>query len=245
MARTTISTKLIPWKEGHQKQFLKVFLIQFYFTFIEAIPILALIGLLSGVAFAFQTQLGLSILGGKENLGKFLVYIMFRELVPFLTSMLIITRSVTAVASELATMKAQKEIKSLTSMGINIFEYLIAPRLIAGSVAFFAMSISLLLFSILGSWIGSNWSGYYPFSILLNSIANTLTPIDFLFFLLKTLPTGAIVFFVGAREGLSLKKASFEVPIVTHKAVVEALLTAILFQLTLSLVFYAFTGFKL
>lgn len=238
-------SKLIPWKKGHLQQFIKVFLSQTYFTFVQALPLLAIIGTLTGVAFAFQAQLGLTFFGGRENLGKFLVFILLREAVPFLTGMLLITRSVTAVASELATMKVQKEIDALETIGIDIEKYLLHPRIAAGSVSFFCMAVTIAGFALLGCWIGSNWYSYYPLNEMLDNIALTLTPADFIFFILKTFPNGLLVFYIGARKGLSLKKASFEVPIVTNQAVVESLLAALGFQLILSALFYAIIGVKL
>lgn len=237
--------KLIPWKKGHLEQFIKVFLSQTYFTFVQALPLLAIIGTLTGIAFAFQAQMGLTFLGGRENLGKFLVFILIREAVPFLTAMLLITRSVTAVASELATMKVQNEIGALETIGIDVEKYLLHPRIAAGSVSFFCMSVTLVSFALLGCWLGSNWSSYYPISEMLDKIALALTPTDFIFFILKTLPNGFLVFYIGAKKGLSLKKASFEVPIVTNQAVVDSLLVALGFQLILSGIFYAIIGVEL
>ena len=231
-----------PKDSGKRKEFLHVFLMQCYFTFFQAIPIMALLGTFAGIAVSFQAKMGLALLGGHENLGKILVVVLFREMAPLIGSIVIITRSVTAVASELATMKVNSEIESLDYMGININQYLLGPRILAGTFSILAMSICFLIFSIIGSWVGANWSSYYPFGQFLSSVAMSIRPSDFLFFIFKTTLIGTIVFKVACDRGLSLRSASFEVPIVTNRAVVDSLFLAISMQGIISLFFYLIVG---
>ncbi len=234
----------IPNNRAHQLEFLHVFLHQVYFTFIQAIPLMAMLGLFSGAAISLQASLGMALLGG-VNMGKIHVLLLFREVAPMMASLIIITRSVTAVASELATMKVGQEIQALQVIGIDIKKYLLGPRIFGGTVSIFFMALTFYFFSIIGAWLGSNITSYFPLKIFLDSLSSSFRQADFIFFFIKTTLIGTIVFHIACKKGLSLKQASFEVPIVTNQAVVDCLFSAIFLQGFLSLIFYVYQGFNI
>lgn len=228
-----------------RREFLRVLLTQIYFTFVDAIPLLALLGSVTGLALAFQARIGLSFIGGNDSLGQIIVYVLFREAAPLISSIILITRSVTAVASELATMKVGREIEALTVMGINISEYLLAPRLLAGNISLFLMTITFTYFSMIGAWIGANFTSYFPVTAFISSIMNSMAATDFLFFFLKTNLIGYAVMKIACLRGLSLSSGAFEVPIVTNRAVVDCLFAAFFLQGMVSGLFYMLVGIKL
>ncbi len=232
--------------QSHKKEFLRVMLQQVYFTFIQAMPLVVIIASIVGAAVAFQTRFTLSFVGTDGNkLGEILVFVLFRELTPLITALLVIARSITAVSSELATMTVQREIEALEFIGIDINQFLLAPRIAAGVISLFCLSFCFWLISLAGSWISINWFSYWPIDRFLSVIAGSLMPSDIFFFILKSFFTGAIVFYMAARTGLKVKGASFEVPIMTNKAVVDALFVAMGIQILLSLIFYLSFGVKI
>jgi phospholipid/cholesterol/gamma-HCH transport system permease protein len=231
-----------PWEHGHRREFLRNFLLQIYFTFIQSLMMLAVLGLCSGIAIAFQANLGLSLLGTNDQLGKLLVIIVFREVTPLAAGLLLIARSVTAVASEMATIKVQQEIEALQIMGINVYHYLLAPRITAGMVSLFCMAATFWGFALLGGYFGANVNGYYPVSQYVTSIAQSLRTWDLLFFVLKTMIVGGVVIRTACQRGLSLQNAPFEVPIVTNRAVVDSLTLGMGIHFFLSAVYYVAFG---
>ncbi len=240
MAQESASTDI--YIHERKRELLRVTLIQIYFTFIQAIPLIFVIGFASGAAVSFQAEVGLSITGGNEHLGKILVVILFREVCPLLASLLLITRSATAVSAELATMKVGLEIESLETMGIPIEEHVLRPRVWAGTISIVCIAYALFISSILGAWLGSNFSSYFPFDQLLNSLASSFFPEDIFFFIFKTTIIGALIMKVACDRGLSLKKASFEVPIVTNMAVVDCLFVSLSAQALISGLLYLIHG---
>lgn len=232
----------IPRDQGHQREFVRVFLRQTYYTFIQAIPLMAILGVFAGLSVAFQARLGLSFIGGNDNIGQIVVIVLIRELAPLMSSLVLIARSATAVASELATMKVQQEIDALNFMGINVKQYLLGPRIAAAMVSIFCMASVFMGAGMVGAWFGANFWSYFPLIQFLNSITAGLSPLDILFFALKTVTIGLAIFTVAIRNGLSLKKAPFEVPIVTNQAVVDALFMAIGLQVVISGIFYIVVG---
>ena len=205
----------------------------------------SVIGLGTGLAVAFQSQFGLALLGTQSQLGKIIVFIVFREIVPIMAAMLLIARSVTSVAAEMGTCKFQQEIEALNIMGISLYHYLLAPRIVAGMVSLFCMAVAMLGFALLGGWIGANFDSYIPVSQYLTSIANALRARDLMFFVIKTFAAGGVVMWIGCQRGLSLQAAPFEIPIVTNRAVVDALTAAIGMHLTFSALYYILYGIDL
>lgn len=228
--------------ETRRREFLRVTLTQVYFTFIQAVPLLLIIGIAAGIAVSFQAKAGLSITGGHSHMGKILVVILLREVCPLFASLLLITRSVTAVASELATMKVGLEIEALEVMGIPVNDYILRPRIWAGTIAIFCMAYGLFLSSLFGAWLGANFTSYFPLEQLMGSLASSIFPEDIFFFILKTTIIGALVMRIACMRGLSLQKASFEVPIVTNMAVVDCLFIALFAQALISGLLYLIVG---
>lgn len=224
------------------KGFIQSTLLQVYYTYIQSIHLILMAALTIGIVMAIQAQIGLSFLGRLENLGQILNTIIFREFTPLFITILIIIRSITAITSEIATMKVNKEILALQIMGININYYLILPRIVAGSISFFCMAYTFFLIALVGFWMALNFTSDVSFSSILYFFIITLKPTHIIIFSLKTLLIGAILVQRACKHGLSLKKASFEVPIVTNKSVVECLIIGIALQVTISLFSYLVIG---
>lgn len=232
----------LPWEAGHRREFVRNFLLQVYFTYVQSALMVSFLGLASGVAIAFQANMGLALFGTNNQLGKLLVFIIFRELTPLAASLLLIARSVTAMAAEMATIKVQQEVEALQIMGISVYHYLLAPRVASGMVSLFCMAVTFWAFAMGGGYLGANFDADFPMDHYLTSISQALRPADFLLFAMKTLIIGAVVTRVACSRGLSLVNAPFEVPIVTNRAVVDSLTWALGIHVTLSIGYYIIFG---
>lgn len=242
--RRTMSLYL-PWERGHRVEFFHNFLLQTYFTFVQSILMVGFLGLFSGIAIAFQSNLGLALLGTNEQIGKILVFIVFRELSPLAASVVMITRSITAIASEMATVKVQQEVEALQILGINIYHFIMAPRIAGGAVSLFCMAIVFWAFALWGGWIGSNVTDNFPADQYLTLIAQSLSKGDFPLFLLKTSMIGAMVTYLAVKRGLAVQGAPFEVPIATNRAVIDAMTLAMGVQFVISAGYYVTFGIDL
>jgi ABC-type transporter Mla maintaining outer membrane lipid asymmetry permease subunit MlaE len=124
---------------GHQgfRAAARVTMQQVYFTGLEALPFLALLSLLLGSTVIVQALPQLQDVGATGLVGKILVIVIVRELGPIVTAMVVITRSGTAMAAEMATNRITGQVEALEAMGIDIFHYLIAPRILGTTLAVF------------------------------------------------------------------------------------------------------------
>ena len=76
---------------------------QVYFTGLEAMPFLSLLSLLIGFTVIVQSLPQLQGVGAHALIGQILVISIVRELGPLITAMVVITRSGTAMAAQMAT----------------------------------------------------------------------------------------------------------------------------------------------
>ncbi|MDO8991356.1 MAG: ABC transporter permease, partial [Sideroxyarcus sp.] len=116
-----------------------VFHRQMFFTGVEALRIVAMFGLLSGALVITQIT---SLVGGDSELTvKILIWTVVREVGPLFAAIIIIARSSSAIASELALMKTRGEMTSLIRMGILPHDYLLVPRIAGVTLAVLALTI--------------------------------------------------------------------------------------------------------
>lgn len=214
---------------------------QIYFTGFQALPIITVLALASGGLVIMQSTAQLSLVGGTSMLGHLIVAITMRELSPLLVALVVIARSGTAVASEIGTMRVNREIDALEVMGINPLSYIVFPRLLGGIISVVCLGFYFNLVSMFGGFIVARLNQEMPFNFYVDQLANAITVADFGFFLLKNTFSGAIIFIVSCYQGLLVKGSPSEVPQVTTKAVMNSIFYVVVFNLVCTTLFYLST----
>src|SRR4051812_19155263 len=69
---------------------------QVYFTGFQALPLISTLALATGGILILQAMSNLTLLGGTEMIGNFLIIVLSRETAPLLTALVVIARSGTA-----------------------------------------------------------------------------------------------------------------------------------------------------
>src|SRR5580693_1996510 len=105
---------------------------QIYFTGFQALPLITVLALASGSVTIMQSTAQLAFFGGGGMIGNLMIAIIFRELAPLITALIVIARSGTAVASEIGGMRVHREIEALETMGIDPLSFIVFPRLVGG-----------------------------------------------------------------------------------------------------------------
>ncbi|MBB5190034.1 phospholipid/cholesterol/gamma-HCH transport system permease protein [Silvimonas terrae] len=148
MLRRLFSPVLDPLSGLRHAPARRVLLKQIYFTGNEAALLVLLVGFaLGGIVVAMlHGQYGQS----QEAALRLLASLGFKEISPLLAAIILVARSSSAVASELATMQVHGEIRSLYRMGIPLGGYLIMPRVLGMTVACVGLSFYLAVAAQLG-----------------------------------------------------------------------------------------------
>jgi len=211
---------------------------QIYFTGFQALPLISVMALASGSIVILQSSSNLSLLGGGAILGDLMVAIIVRELAPLLTALIVIARSGTAVASEIGNMRVNREVEALEAMGIHPLSYIVFPRLMGGVVSVICLAVYFVVVACFGGYMVTSLLHALPFSFFLDSLARAFSSADVGLFMLKNAFSGLIIFMISCYQGLLVKDGPHEVPQVTTKAVVNSVIYVVMFNMTVTILFY-------
>jgi len=135
------------------RQVFRVLSAQIYFTGWQALPLITVMGLGTGSIFVLQSLANLTLLGGTQMIGNFLIIMVLREAGPLLVALVVIARSGTAVAAEIGNMRANREIEALESMGINPLSYIVFPRVFGGTISVLCLAFYFNFIALFGGFL--------------------------------------------------------------------------------------------
>ncbi|HSW73797.1 MAG TPA: ABC transporter permease [Candidatus Limnocylindria bacterium] len=120
---------------------------------VDSLMVVILTGLSTGMVFALQTYIGFKRVGGEQFIGAVVALGMIRELGPVLTGLMVTGRAGSAITAEIGTMRITEQIDALETLQINTFQYLVVPRLLAGTIILPFLTIFAMIFGIFGGYI--------------------------------------------------------------------------------------------
>lgn len=211
---------------------------QIYFTGWQALPLITTLALTTGTVLILQSMTNLTLLGGQEMIGNFVVVMLVREAGPLLTALVVVARSGTAVASEVGNMRANREIEALESLGINPLSFIVFPRILGGVISVIVLAFYFAAIGMIGGFFITKFFQDMPLSFYIDSILRAFAKEDLFIFLLKNGFSGMIIFVVSCYQGLSVKRSPHEVPQVTTQAVVNSIIYVTVFNLVVTALFY-------
>jgi phospholipid/cholesterol/gamma-HCH transport system permease protein len=198
-----------------------VFYRQIYFTGVQALFVVAAIGLVLGLAITTQVS---SLAGRTSDLiGRILVWVVVRELGPLFAAIIVIARSGTAIAAELGSMKVGGEVRYLRAMGIPAARYLVMPRIAGLTTSLLALLFFFQGTAVLGGLALSALLFDLPLRVQLDHLAGTLSFFDLSISLVKGLVFGLVIAAAACYHGLRVRSSITEVPQAAGRAVIEAL----------------------
>jgi phospholipid/cholesterol/gamma-HCH transport system permease protein len=200
---------------------------QVYFTAIQAVPLVLITSISIGALIFIAAITMLPGFGVAHLVGAAAVFLLLRELSPIFIAVIVISRSGTAIATELGNMKINGEISLLESHGININFFLIFPRIAGLVISMILLHIFFGLFSIAGGYTFSrsaDGASEYPLYKFLDEMSLSYISVS----LLKVVSFALIISTICCYHGLEPEHSSTEVPQSATKAVVYSLALCIL-----------------
>jgi len=156
---------------------------------VNAIGITALLGFLIGLILAFQSAAGMEKFGAEVFVADLVALALFRELGPLITALVLTSRSGSAFAAELGTMKVNEEIDALVTMGLDPVQFLVVPRVIAAVCMLPLLTMFNLLFGLIGcGLVMSTWD--MPAMAYIDRVREAVTLNDFFGGMVKTFVSG-------------------------------------------------------
>jgi phospholipid/cholesterol/gamma-HCH transport system permease protein len=194
---------------------------------VNAVPIVALISLLTGVIIAFESAQPLAMFGAQVYTANIIGIAMIREFSPIFTAIILAGRSGSAFAAELGTMKVNEELNALTTMGLEPVQFLVVQRILAGMLLMPLLTAFSMLAGVLGGVLVMLGMGF-PFPQIWNHLTGSVGVSDVLVGASKAVVFGAIVSALGCLRGLQTKEGPSAVGDSTTRAVVAGILMIII-----------------
>jgi phospholipid/cholesterol/gamma-HCH transport system permease protein len=142
------------------------------------------------------------------------------------------------MAAEMATNRITGQVEALESMGVDVFHYLIAPRVVGSMVAMFCMIVYFDVVALVGGFLVASLQLTMPISVYMEQIASSLQPLDLYLSLSKGILFGLVVSLFTCYHGLRARRGSFEVPMVARSGVIQAMFFVFVSSAVLSAGFY-------
>lgn len=186
----------------------------------NSLVIVILTGTFAGAVLALQTYIGVRRYGGEEFVGPIVALSMTRELGPVITALMVTGRSGSAIAAEIGAMRISEQIDALKTLRINPLQYLVVPRILAGTIMMPFLTIFSMMCGIFGGYfiatsvLGLNGNQY------INGIKKYLEFSDITSGLIKSSVFGFILTWVGAFKGFYATDGARGVGLATTQSVV-------------------------
>jgi phospholipid/cholesterol/gamma-HCH transport system permease protein len=206
-------------------------------TGLTAMPILGLLSFLLGVVIAYQGADQLKRFGADVYTINLLGVSVLREIAGLIAAIVVAGRSGSAFTAQIGTMRVNEEIDAMETIGLNVAEVLVLPRVLA-----LMISLPLLTFyaDVMGV-IGGAVMCYFDLGITIPQFLRQFEAgID-----VRTLAVGLIkapvfafiIGLVGCFEGLRVERNAASVGKLTTRSVVESIFLVIVFDAGFSILF--------
>jgi phospholipid/cholesterol/gamma-HCH transport system permease protein len=137
---------------------------------VYSLPIVFLTSAFIGLVSAWQYHYIASDIIPLTYLGAAMGKVIFTDLGPVLTALVLTGRIGARLAAELGTMKVTEQIDAMTCLSLNPCHYLLTPRIIAG----FLMTPALMVFSFFFSIVSAQMLSLIAFDMNPGSFYNSL-----------------------------------------------------------------------
>lgn len=205
---------------------------------VRAVRIVCLMNFLLGLIIAMLSAKQVEAFGLQIFVANLVVIGFARELAAVMTAVVVSARTGAAIAAEIATMEVQEEIDALRGMGISVAQYLVAPKLLALTVALPCLTVLGFFSGVLG---GALWGvGVLGFqsSIWYEQTLGATTMGDLFQGMLKSVFFAVAIALIGCHNGFRVTGGSRGVGMMTTRAVVMDIFTLICIDIVFASFFY-------
>lgn len=118
-----------------------------------SLPVVAMTAIFTGMVLALQTYTGFARFNAEGAVANVVVLSITRELGPVIAGLMVAGRIGASFAAEIGTMRVTDQIDALTTLSTNPMKYLVAPRLLAGTVALPFLVLIADILGVMGGWL--------------------------------------------------------------------------------------------
>ncbi len=187
---------------------------------IQALPIVALVSLLVGSILAFVGALQLRDFGAEIFIAEMVGVAVAREMAAMMTAIVMAGRTGAAFAAHLASMEVNEEVDALRTLGVDPYDFLAFPRILALTLMMPLLYVFASTISIMGGLLVSMFAlGLEP-TIYLDRTFQGVALHHFYIGLTKSVCFGALIGMVSCHIGLRSGRSAAAVGEAATRAVV-------------------------
>ncbi len=218
----------------HWRMFARAFVEIAWFS----LPVVALTAVFTGMVLALQSYTGFARFNAQSAIASVVVISLTRELGPVLAALMVAGRIGASFAAEIGTMRVTDQIDALTTLSTNPMKYLVAPRLLAATIAMPLLVLVADILGVMGGWLIGIVKLNFVSAAYLKSTFDFLQTEDVVSGLVKAAVFGFIVALMGTWCGYNSRGGAQGVGGATTTAVVASSILILAFDYGLTEIFF-------
>lgn len=214
---------------------------------IGPLGVVCVVGLFTGMILSLQVGVELQRFGQAERISDMIGVILFREMGPFMTAMILTASVGSAMAAEIGTMAVSEEIDALETLSIDPVSFLVMPRVVAMAVMTPVLTFIGNVLGVVGGGIVAYTQLSVPGSVYARNVLSSLEaepdqlgalPEEIYTGLIKALVFGLLVSSISCSVGLRASGGAIGVGRAVRHAVVRCFLMLIIVGYYISWMFF-------
>jgi len=171
----------------------------------RSLPLVGAAGAAIGVVLAMQTTSTLARFGAETLLPSMIAISVVRELGPVITGLMVAGRIGAGLAAELGSMRVTEQIDALEVSAVDPLRYLVAPRVIACTLAMPVLTIYCDVLALAGGYGAAALGMETSVRLYFDASMEILGFVDVVPSIAKTLVFGFLIGTIGCYEGYSVR----------------------------------------
>ena len=194
----------------------------------QALPIVTLIGLLAGFILAFVGGNELELFGAQIYVANLVTTGMAQEMGPLMAAVIMAGRTGAAFAAELGTMQVNQETDALRTLAVEPVQYLVVPRVQAGTVMVPLLVMVFNMLGMVGAYIVAVGLQNIDRGVFIENSRWLLDPNDITQGLVKAVIFGTVQTVIACQQGYNASGGAKGVGVATTRAVVGSFVTILI-----------------
>jgi len=204
-----------------------------------SLPVVALTAIFAGMVLALQSYTGFARFSAEGAVATVVILSITRELGPVLAGLMVAGRVGAAIAAEIGTMRVTDQIDALTTLSTNPMKYLVAPRVLAATIALPLLVLVADVLGVMGGFIVAVFKLDFNAASYLSRTWEFLEAIDVISGLVKAGVFGFVIALMGCFHGYHSRGGAQGVGAATTNAVVSASILILVFNYVITELFFA------
>lgn len=204
-----------------------------------SLPVVGMTALFTGMVLALQSYTGFTRFNAESAIAGVVALSVTRELAPVLAGLMVAGRVGASIAAEIGTMRVTEQIDALRTLSVHPFKYLVAPRLIAGTLMLPLLVLIGDIIGIFGGYVVAIYNLGFSSGSYIIQTWDILETMDVVSGLIKAAVFGFLVSAMGCYYGYHSGRGAQGVGKATTYAVVSASILILIFNYILTQVFFS------